>query len=256
MKYYVVADVHSYYEEFVNAIGNKGFFIEKEPHKLVVCGDLFDRGNQSAELQEFILELMKKDKVILIKGNHEDLMMDLLNSAEYYFKNGIAFSHHWSNGTVKTLFDLTGMYGGNYTPKQVVNKMSKTPYIKSFIPSMVDYYETEHYIFVHGWIPTIVLRDIGYKYLPINEWRTAGAEQWEKARWINGMDAWSQGIKVDGKTVVCGHYHTSWGHSHLEGHGVEFGEKADFSPFYGDGIIAIDGCTALTRRVNCIVLED
>lgn len=36
----------------------------------------------------------------------------------------------------------------------------------------------------------------------------------------------------------------------------EIGEKADFSPFYSDGIIALDACTALSGIVNCIVLED
>ena len=30
----------------------------------------------------------------------------------------------------------------------------------------------------------------------------------------------------------------------------------DFSPFYSEGIIAIDACTAVSGRVNCIVIED
>lgn len=54
MRYYVVADVHSFYNELIKALTEKGFFEDKEPHKLIVCGDLFDRGMQSAELQDFI----------------------------------------------------------------------------------------------------------------------------------------------------------------------------------------------------------
>ena len=42
----------------------------------------------------------------------------------------------------------------------------------------------------------------------------------------------------------------------LEGACSEFGKDSDFSPFYADGIIAIDGCTAFSGKVNCIVLED
>ena len=256
MRYYVVADTHSYYDELIKALTEKGFFEDKEPHKLIVCGDLFDRGDQSAELQQFIVELMKKDEVILIRGNHEDLMLELLARAYYYFNTGIEWSHHWSNGTVKTLYDLTqvSFYLNSY--QTVVDKMRSTPYIKDIIPKMLDYYETDHYVFVHGWIPSIALRGIGYKYLPINGWRKASAEQWGKAHWINGMDAWSQGVKVEGKTVVCGHYHASWGHSKLEGKCEEFGEDADFTPFYGAGIIAIDACTAVSGKVNCIVVED
>ena len=58
------------------------------------------------------------------------------------------------------------------------------------------------------------------------------------------------------KTIVCGHWHSSWGHCRLEGKCSEFGKDSDFSPFYAEGIIAIDGCTAYSGRVNCIVLED
>ena len=36
----------------------------------------------------------------------------------------------------------------------------------------------------------------------------------------------------------------------------EFGEGADFSPYYGDGVIAIDACTAYSGNVNVLVLED
>lgn len=31
---------------------------------------------------------------------------------------------------------------------------------------------------------------------------------------------------------------------------------SDFSPYYANGIIAIDTCTAFSRKVNCMVLED
>ena len=58
------------------------------------------------------------------------------------------------------------------------------------------------------------------------------------------------------KTIVCGHWHTSYGHSKYEHKGTEFGEDADFSPYYGPGIIAIDACTAFSGKVNCLVIED
>ena len=38
--------------------------------------------------------------------------------------------------------------------------------------------------------------------------------------------------------------------------GSEFGCDAVFTPFYGNGIIALDACTAKTGFVNCIVLEE
>ena len=59
MRYYVVADIHGFYNELVEALNEAGYFNDVTPHKLVVCGDLFDRGKQAKELQSFILDLMK-----------------------------------------------------------------------------------------------------------------------------------------------------------------------------------------------------
>ena len=56
---------------------------------------------------------------------------------------------------------------------------------------------------------------------------------------------------VFGKLEAC-----SDGHSKYEHKGTEFGEDADFSPYYAPGIIAIDACTAFSGKVNCLVIED
>ena len=103
MKYYVVADIHGFYDEFIAALVEKGFFTDSEPHKLIVCGDLFDRGMQAYELQKFILDLLAKNEVILIRGNHEDLALELLNEwANYSYLK----LHHYSNGTIDTVCQL------------------------------------------------------------------------------------------------------------------------------------------------------
>lgn len=260
MKYYVVSDVHSFYDELKAALTEKGFFEDKSPHKLIICGDMFDRGSQSKEMQEFILDLISKDEIILIRGNHEDLMLDLLENAEFNFGRGIDYTHHWSNGTVRTVTDLTGMDVFHDDYRDIVNKMYETPYIKDIIPKTIDYYETEHYIFVHGWIPSIKhrgwWRDL---FDSMENWREANAKMWKEARWFNGMYLFSLGIKEEGKTIVCGHWHASWGHLYLEHDDDEEEINEDEitdDPFYADGIIAIDACTARSGRVNCIVLED
>ena len=76
----------------------------------------------------------------------------------------------------------------------------KTPYFQKIIPAMRDYFETGHYVFVHGWIPCIRDRN-GYSYY--SDWRNASADEWAKARWYNGMDATV--TCQEEKTIVCGH---------------------------------------------------
>ena len=117
---------------------------------------------------------------------------------------------------------------------------------------MVDYYETAHYVFVHGWIPCIQERDGSYSHR--SDWREATPEEWRRARWCNGMDA-AQACTEE-KTILCGHWHCSYGHATYEHKGSEFGPDADFSPYYGPGVIALDACTAYSGKINILTLED
>jgi len=63
-------------------------------------------------------------------------------------------------------------------------------------------------------------------------------------------------VKEEGKIIVVGHFNTSWGHHNISHKCQEWGRGAIFSPFYSedDGIWAIDGCTAYSGRINCIIV--
>ncbi len=257
MKYYITSDIHSFYTEFRKALDEKGYFTDKEPHKIIICGDLFDRGTESAELAAFVLELMERDEVILIRGNHEDLLLDLLNG---WNRHSFFEMHHSTNGTIDTVCQLTGMTTADVTRNcdEVGKRLLNSDVVQKIIPSMLDYYETENYIFVHGWIPCYCswVSHFERVYSPVDNWRNADERLWDSARWTNGMEAAHGGIIEAGKTIVCGHWHCSFGHSHYERKCSEFDEDADFTPYYSDGIIAIDGCTTNSGIVNCIVIED
>ncbi len=257
MRYYIISDVHAFYNEMIKTLTEAGYFEDKEPHKLIICGDLMDRGSQALEMQSFVIDLRAKDEVILIRGNHEDLMMDLIQG----WKDLSYIQPHFrKNGTLSTFIQLTGATSEDILsrPKEVLEKLKKTPFVKQIIPSMKDYFETEHYIFVHGWIPSFFGRgwnDDGSDYY--DEWRTASTEMWEESRWTNGMEAAYNGVTEKGKTIVCGHWATCFGHGRYEGVGDENISMASLlEPYYAKGIIAIDGCTAFSHKVNCIVVED
>lgn len=251
MRYYVTADIHGYYTQLRLALERAGYFADTAPHKLVILGDLFDRGHEAKELQDFVLDLIGLDEIILIKGNHEDLFVEMVTD-----DRGLPYNHHIRNGTYDTALQLTG-----YDPVMAqlrnydfANAAKATPLFCKIIPTMLDYYETSKYIFVHGWIPCIHERNGDYSF--VTEWRKSNEQEWKKARWYNGMAAAAQGVTEEGKTILCGHWHTSYGHSRLDGNGSEFGHDADFSPYYGSGIIALDACTAHSGIVNVIVLDD
>lgn len=263
MRYYVISDPHGFYTEMVEALFNKGFFADQPPRKLVVCGDLLDRGNEALKMQALILLLMQNEEVILIRGNHEDLALDFLDHAAKYLGDDLRlpFTHHYRNRTIDSFLQLTGMCLSQATDNisAFVKEARATAYVREIIPSMKDYFETEHYIFVHGWIPcltddnTYCPREFSYD----PNWRKASRQNWENARWYNGIDcACSWNVREPNKTIVCGHFHSSYGHLRYGKSKAEFGDEADYSPFYADGIIALDGCTAYSGKVNCIVIDD
>ena len=249
MRYYVAADVHGFYTEFHKALEAVGYFAETRPHKLVILGDVFDRGREALEMQDFILKRLAEDAVILVRGNHEDLFADLVTVDQ-----GLPVRHHVGNGTYGTALQLTGFDAAMARIRHwdFAEQARKTPYYQRIIPATVDYYETENHIFVHGWIPYMREYRGSWNYGP--DWREAGWEDWRMARWTNGMDA-ARSYEGE-KTILCGHWHCSYGHAVYEHKGSEFGPDADFSPYFAPGVIALDACTAYSGRVNVLVLED
>lgn len=256
--YFVTSDIHSYADQLFAALMDAGFDNCNPNHILVVCGDAFDRGNEAKKLLNFLLKL-PKERLILIRGNHEDLLEDCL----YQVENKVNISeHHWFNGTVDTIAQLTGydkydIICGVYDFKVVKRKLKK--YLE-LISRAVDYFEIDKYIFVHGWIPCLSTSEYYYNDNVIlnknPDWRNASKEEWEYARWINGMKAWKDGVREDDKTIVCGHWHASFGNYnyHHIGSG-EHTEDADFNPFIDNGIIALDSCVAFTNKMNVFKIE-
>lgn len=261
-KYFVVSDVHSFFTIMMDALTKQGFSKDDPEHVLVVCGDLFDRGNESIQLYNFVRSL-PEDRFIYIRGNHEDLLQDCFHQIEL---NEIISKHHISNGTVRTIMQLSGVDIPNenyvsrfawdpYYPLRG-NAFDKMPEVLDYInKKCVDYVEIGDYILVHGWIPCIDIGTSYYRTGYMKNWRNAPWGEWYEARWKNGMLAWKDGVREPGKTIICGHWHASMGNSEFHNIGTEWGEDACFEPFIDDGIIAIDSCVAYSGFLNCIVLE-
>jgi serine/threonine protein phosphatase 1 len=165
MKYFVCSDIHGFYDEWITALKQKGFDINNPTHKVILCGDAFDRGSQAVKVYKFLKELKEQDKLIFIRGNHEDLLFDCVKELKEL--DGCAHSNHYSNGTVDTVIQL--------------NKENLLNEVLEFIDqNSINYFETQHYIFVHGWIPIIE-----NCYLYDENWRNASAERFAKSRWAN-----------------------------------------------------------------------
>ncbi|MCR4661860.1 MAG: metallophosphoesterase [Clostridia bacterium] len=256
MKYYVVSDTHGFYTLTIEALKEKGYFDYNGDKKIIICGDLLDRGKEPNELVNFTYEKMKNNELVFVRGNHEDLFLDLFDNFLKYYMYCSFPHHHQTNGTLASFYELAGEIGDTSDAGlEMLNNVKNNHFYNYIIPNSVNYFETKNYVFTHGWIPS-EYNENNNKFEVLTDWRELDEKTWSDARWLNGMSYANLGAILDNKTIVCGHWHASWGHHYLENKNNEFGSEADYSPFYAKGIIAIDACTALSNQVNCIVIDD
>lgn len=186
MKWFVSSDIHGFFDEYMKALKEAGFRKDDSNHGIIVCGDIFDRGEKPLEVYEF-LKSLPKERRILIRGNHEILLKELC-------KRKYPKQHDISNGTHQTLQDIAGVTGDALSDE--ISRIRKKVEKKYGIPSVynnptaydefcdkreeetkkykeklynnstikkilewidsdewVNYYELGNYIFVHSFIP-------------------------------------------------------------------------------------------------------
>ena len=245
-RYFVVADVHGFYDEMMDALNKEGFEKDNPSHIFVSLGDLLDRGPKPQECLDFVNSL-PDDRKILIMGNHEILMRQMIYGSSWprYIDK--------KNGTWKSAVDITKV-----DIAEVIHKMRDNKSWRDYYDGCVYFAEVGDNIFVHGWIPCHGRMDINTgtplsQMIIDDNWRDSDMETWEASTWYNGMADWDWGARIKGKTIWCGHWHTSYGHCkihHACAH--EFETDSIFDPFIDEGIVALDACTALSGKVNCM----
>ena len=239
-KLFIFSDSHGYCDILKNALNDAGYDPSNPNHYLIGLGDYFDRGKQPKEMMKF---LMNTPRTILIKGNHEDLFEDMCD-------RNIPLYHDVANGTFETAQLLTE----HKDPSFFYAKDIVTP----FFNKMINFYETENYIFVHSFIPVHHANITDYWKSPMNykfnpDWRQAHYSEWKEARWGNPFQQAMNIAKQTGKIIVFGHWHTSFMRWE-DGDGEN--DLRNFDIYYGNNFIGIDGCVHYTQRQNILVLED
>lgn len=234
-KLFVVSDIHGHFTLLKEALDQAGFNKENKDHLLICCGDYFDRGDENVEVLKFFERLKHK---VLLRGNHEDLLLKLLQTGKLQ-------QHHYINGTMRTLKNFFGKYFVDPVDDTIdfSGKTRIVDRICEFIEETVDYFETGHYVFVHGWLPDNAQTEEARK--------RASGEEWEKARWVKWTEKYDEQRPLPDKTLVCGHMPTFFANKF---DATRPKENADI--FYGNGLIAIDAGTYDTKQINVLVLED
>jgi len=257
MKYFVASDIHGFFNEFKAALDEAGYDVNNPNHHLIICGDIFDRGLQANEVYNF-LRSIPKDRRTYIRGNHEYLLKELTLK---YSPQG----HDISNGTLDTLSQLSGI-DNDFRAAQNSPKVKE---ILDWIDSdeWVDFLEIDKYIFVHSFIPLYNHNQALHYYFAdpfidlmyVDDWRKVSDKRMIEGStwgcpWKNYLAGLFEAEAQKGKILVCGHWHANDFYLHLGG---KIHEKFECYDIYrGVNIIALDGCTARTRKVNVMIINE
>ena len=97
MRTIIIGDVHGCFTEFTELLEKCEIGSED---RLILVGDLMDRGPKSREVFEKVCELKESmgDRFYLVRGNHEEMLLDaIINKDESLWRN---------NGGTKTKFSF------------------------------------------------------------------------------------------------------------------------------------------------------
>lgn len=239
-KLFVVSDVHGYLTKLRQVLAEAGFEENNEEHLLICCGDYFNYGSENYEMLRYLRTVKNK---VLVRGNHEDVFLGVLTTGKVAERNLI-------NGSIKNLEELFGKENVDIE-KMTVDFSSHQQLRREFIDFILgtrNFFETENYVFFHGWYP-FEEKD-GQIYL-LSDWHNATQEKWAEARKTKWTKVCRSSERIKGKTIVVGHYPTFFASE------IDFSRSCDNADIYfGDGVIAIDAGTKTTGKINVFVTED
>lgn len=181
MKYFAIGDIHGSHNELMMMLEKHW---DSKEEKLILLGDLVDRGPKSKEVIETAMSLKEQNLAIVLGGNHEQLFLDWLDEPDdegFYYDMG-------GRETIHSFYD------SNITFHKSAEWIASDMKIRfqrhiDFLKNLQDYYETKHYIFVHAGVN---LAYADWKNSSQNEFR------WTRRPFIYGKNE-------TGKTFVFGH---------------------------------------------------
>lgn len=271
---YFISDVHGHFKEMTEALRNAGFD-EENPNDLLVClGDIFDRGNKNIEVYQYLKRLSDEGKAIVTTGNHHKFLIEFLEgsiNAFNYLHNGLdtTIADFWNRTRP---FESWCLLEGNCEINQdnyarwceiCRNDINEEyPELLPWLKSLPRYFESEHYIGVHGAIDT-----------EVQDWHFPHCAKYSLTDWdaleFDDGSFFNKSICNTDKTIVIGHFGTY----HLRDMynlnrvyttpvvSVEEADRRQLEKFSvlkrPDGrVIAIDGTTIVSGKVNVLVIKN
>ncbi|MFK5883991.1 MAG: fructose-bisphosphatase class III [Candidatus Izemoplasma sp.] len=235
-KIFIVSDIHGYFSALIDSLLKSGYNDQDKSHHLLVIGDLFDRGNDSKEVYNYLSKLTKNNSATIIMGNHDKFLIDFLEGN--FKKTTFNILHNGFGKTIESFLNLKVIDQSKFELYKVeINR--KYPELYHWLLDFKLYIETPEYIFVHGGINPNQ-----------KDWRNSKLRDFLWGREYL-MD------RVPGKIVVAGHQRVA---QILYKKDIDYKKLFEtnselFDILYLDGKILIDRFVEMSNELNVLVLE-
>lgn len=257
-KLFFISDIHNGYDYMVQALNKAGFNENKYNHKLIVLGDWNDRLGQAVKTYEYLYRLTQINKAIVTSGNHHKFLIDFLEGSINpfnYIHNGLRetiadFWHRTSPFESWCLLDAKcDMTNENYAKWAKICRDDinhEYPELLPWLKSMPRYFESKNHIGVHGALD-----------LKVPDWHYPHCYRhnlvdWDALDFDDGSFIFQN--NTTNKTIVVGHFDTGHLRKMWQIDSKNYNDHSIL--FTKDKKVFIDGCTALTKKVNVYVIED
>jgi serine/threonine protein phosphatase 1 len=220
LTYYAIGDVHGEAQKLDQLLRSirADAIARKVAHRIVFLGDLVDRGPDSRRVVDRAMHLARTEDAIVIKGNHEELMLHAYDNRESV---GI---YWWAeNGGDQTITSYMGANGVCDDWRDAIDK-AHVAWLRT-LPVMIRD-EPRGLVFVHGGIDPKTFPDC-----------TDEVRMWTRSHKFFDPGRWPDRPELDGILVVHGHTPT-----------------ADFEPHANPRRINVDTGACFGGPLTCAVL--
>lgn len=147
---YVATDLHGNYSLW-EQIKN---YLQKED-QLIYLGDAIDRGDRGFEI---FMEMLDDDRVLFIKGNHENIMYNAFNASKAERKK---YLYEWTtNGGKATLKNIDKLIDNGYlTVEEKLNYINRIADLPTYVICPIEGTDMVFYLTHAGFTPSKQLID-------------------------------------------------------------------------------------------------
>lgn len=228
---YCLSDLHGHFNILLAMLEKIQF---DSSDTLYILGDCNDRGAYAFEIYEYIEQ--HKDNIILIKGNHELMMRDMLLIDDWDKPDGRLWSQNGGKRTIEQ-FKKHFNINGEYTDESEANFRDYCQHLIDMVNACPNYVEL-----------TVNNRNFVLIHSGMNPEKTLEEQEEIECCWMREWFYLSKGL--DNKTIIFGHTPT-----------VLIDSRTQFMPWYDPVYkdkIGIDGGLANYRdgQLNCLCLND